>query len=110
MPEDTPFPFILIEQNTSANHNDGINDTRLSIVREITVYGSAEALSAEWRLVENIGRLIVDRFHRQPRNLVVPNWKVVQIIVRSRGFPPFDLLAQSVGYTAVLTIDLASAA
>lgn len=107
VPNDTPSPYIVVHQNTNLTHADGVDDQRITAVREVTVYGSANPPPVEWRLVDQIGRLIVARFHRRPRNLTVTGWKVIDIQVVTRGFPPHDVLAQTVGFTAVLNIILA---
>jgi len=108
VPEDTPKPFIVISENVNLTHNDGVNDSRVIAVREVTTYGSANPPPDEWRLVEQIGGLVAERFHRQPGKLIVTNWKVVDIRVNVRGFPPYEQLAQNIAYVVSLSIQLAS--
>lgn len=108
VPTDAPFPHIVIFSETDISHDDGVDDQRLTVIKEVTVYGSAHSPPEQWRIIDEIGRRIALRFHRQVHNLIVDNWKVVNITVGSRGFPPHDILAQAVGAVVVLSIDLAA--
>lgn len=107
-PTDTPLPFIMIMPNTRSDHIDWIDTSYLRITREIMVFSTAEPSLTESQTVDQIGRAIAELFHRQPQNLSMDDWTVVQLIVTTRGFPPHESLAQSVGFVAVLTVELAA--
>jgi len=111
--KDTTAPYIVIHQNNNLTHDDGVNDQRITVDKELTIYDAANPPPEGWRKIDQIGRLIAARFHRRPRNLVLStadaaHWKVIDIRVTTRGFPPFEILAQNVGFTVVLSIILAS--
>lgn len=108
VPNDTPYPCVVVSENINLTHDDGINDNRITAVKEVIVYGSANPPPVEWRLVEQIARLIADLFHRQPDNLNVTGWKVVDIRVNVRGFPPYEQMAQNIGSVVSLAIQIAA--
>lgn len=110
IPADAPYPCIIVMDNTTLAHEDGVDDQRIRVVREIVVYAAAHnpLPSEQWRKVDDIGRALVNLFHRNPSIFNITGWTVVDVRVAARGQPPADVLAQDVGFTAILNMFLAA--
>lgn len=79
---DAPYPMIVVSSDISDNEEDGVNDLRPAIVRDIAIYHSNERAEF-YRIANSIARDVRSLFHRQ-RTLVPPvGWGLTD--VRARG-------------------------
>jgi hypothetical protein len=78
IPDDAEYPVIVISPDITHGNEDGVNDSRPVIVRDIAVYGSNETPET-YRVVEELGYRLRDLFHRQPGAITVVGATVVQI-------------------------------
>lgn len=65
VPENAPYPMIVISPLVSDNQLDYLQCKRSVITHDIAVYGSNDS-SANYRNVETIARRIKTIFHRMP--------------------------------------------
>jgi hypothetical protein len=78
VPGDAPYPNIVISKDITLTDQDGVNDYRPNILRDIAVYHSNED-PANYRLVDTIALAVWRLFHRQRPSLTVTGWGVVDI-------------------------------
>ena len=104
-PADAPYPMILVSPDITVTDEDGVNDLRPVIERDVAVYGRNDT-SEHYRAVETIARAIRTLFHRQWRALTVSGWGVVSITAAGPIPAPTDD-EQTVGRLVILTIRLA---
>lgn len=78
VPDDTPYPCIVISKNISLSEEDGLNDFRPVIARDVAVYNRNEP-AANYHDIDAIASAIRDMFHRQ-QPLTVPDWSVTLIL------------------------------
>lgn len=107
IPEDAPTLCILISQDIVSSDDDGVNDRRLVIERDITVYGSNDLSPAEYRKVGQLARLIHSLFHNKRHALEVPDWDTVLVTATGPTVIPQDD-AQLIAQGVFLTVQLAS--
>ena len=106
-PTNAPWPMIMISPDIAKSDQDGLDDRRPVITRDVTVYGqNIEAI--DYRNVETLGRYIHDLFHRRWNAITVTDWKVVQIIANGPIPAPVDD-DQTVARMVSLRIELAQA-
>jgi hypothetical protein len=103
IPEAAGLPMIAISPDVSIRDQDGVRDSRPVIVRDIAVYGSA---AEHYRVVEQIGYLIRDLFHRERYAIEVNQYNVIDIVADGPHPAPVDD-ASEVGRSVTLTIRLA---
>ena len=83
VPAKAPYPMVVIGPDLGTNDQGGLNDQRLTIIRDVGVYGQNSGdTKQQYRDVETTARLVRDLFHRKPASIVVPDWRVVQIWTR----------------------------
>lgn len=75
---DAPFPMIIVSPDITKTDEDGINDQRPIIERDVTVYGLNDT-PASYVAVGAIARSVHDLFHRQRNSITVSDWGVVMI-------------------------------
>jgi len=107
VPLDAPFPMIVIGPSISGQDEGGLNDQRLSIMRDVAIYGKNDT-PASYRLCETVSFSVRDLFHRNPNVIVVSGWKVVQIWARGPIETPVDQPDQNVARTVELSISLSA--
>lgn len=103
-PEDVVYPIVMVSPDVSKDDQDGIDDSRPIIVKDVTVYGLNNT-SANYRTVEAVARTIHNLFHRQRDAIDVTGWGVIQIIARGPIPAPTDddqLVARMVSLTIQL--------
>lgn len=76
---EAPYPMIMISQDVTHGNEDGVNDFRPVITRQIMVYGRDNNLG-NVRTVNQLSYILQAMFHRQRDVLDVDNWAVVDII------------------------------
>lgn len=104
VPADAEFPLIAISPDITITDEDGVNDDRPVVRRDVAVYGDA---IGHYRIVEDVGYMLRTMFHRQRDALTVTGYDVVDI----RASGPMIAPASDdtmVGRLVTLTIRLAS--
>ncbi len=104
-PADATPPYVMVSPDISSTNQDGINDERPVLVRDISVYGMNDT-PAKYVTVEEIGYLLHHLFHSQRLSITVPGWHVIQITSRGPIPVPADD-DKMVGRMVSLTIELA---
>lgn len=105
-PTDAPYPLIMISPDIAVDEEDGVNDFRPVVERDVIVYGQNDT-PAHYLVVESIAYAVRDLFHRQWQVINVAGWKVVEIRARGPMPAPTDDV-QTVGRLVALTISLAA--
>jgi hypothetical protein len=104
-PVGATYPMIMVSPDITTTDQDGIDDQRPVIQRDIAIYGQHDT-PAKYRAIEEIGYLVKALFHRKWRSIVVPSWKVVEVLARGPQVAPADD-EQIIGRVVMLTIQLA---
>ena len=78
VPADTPYPCIVVSQDIALSDEDGVNDYRPSVQRDIAVYHSNET-PVNRHTVDTIAQAVRRTFHRQRNSLTVSGWGVVRV-------------------------------
>ena len=85
-PSEADYPLIMVSPDITITDEDGVNDQRPVIIRDIAVYGRNDT-AARYRNVEVVGYAIRDLFHRQRHVIDAPDdWNVID--VRAQGPRP----------------------
>ncbi len=105
IPEDAKLPIVIVSSGMGMNNEDGVNDERPVLVRDVMVYGHNDT-AEHYRQVDTIAFAIKDIFHRAWRSITVVGWKVVQIIATEPSPAPVDD-DNTVGRRIELTVTLA---
>jgi hypothetical protein len=105
VPDDAPYPLIVVAAQFQGAMDDGINDQRPAIVRDVIVYGKNDT-AANYRQVEAIAFAVRDLFHSQREAIIVPDWGVIDITAMAPAVAPVDD-EQTVGRRVELTVRLA---
>ncbi len=72
VPTDAPYPLILISHVVADNQIDYVRFGRRILTYDVAVYGLNDS-AANYRKVEQIARLIANKFHRiQPYEISMP--------------------------------------
>lgn len=104
VPQDTPYPAIVISQNISARDEDSLDGARPVLDRDIAVYGQNLDV-ASYNAVESIANTIYQSAHRHPELIIVPDWHVMSMVARAPMAAPTDDF-KTVGRVVRLTIRL----
>lgn len=104
-PTDVTYPLIMVSPDIAQTNEDGVNDFRAVIIRDVAVYGLNEP-AANYRQVERIAYAARDLFHRNRDAITVSGWSVTDIVVSGPRPAPSDD-QQTVGRLVELTIRLA---
>jgi len=104
-PVDVTFPIIMISPDVMIGNEDGVNDDRPLIVRDVTTYGSNEN-AGNYRAVEAIAYAVQELFHRKRNSITVAGWSVTDIVANGPISVPDDD-EQRIGRMVELTIRLA---
>lgn len=101
VPEDAPYPMIVVSPDVAIDEQDGINFNRQAQVRDIAVYGKNN--SAEYRAVETLAYAIRSLFHRNSAAISVSGYNVIDIVTSGPIPAPTDD-NQTVGRMVTLTV------
>ena len=104
VPAEAGSPLITISPDITITDEDGISDRRPVVRRDVAVYGDA---IGHYRVVEELGYLLRELFHRQHQILTVPGYSVVDVRVAGPMIAPASDDTM-VGRLVTLTIRLAS--
>src|SRR3990167_5381942 len=88
VPDNAAFPIVVISPDIAITDQDGIDDNRPVIIRDVAVYGRNDA--ASYRAVEAIAYEIRDLFHRRRQSLTVLGWDVVDVVALGPRTAPTD--------------------
>lgn len=102
VPDSVQFPLIMVGPDVTLLDQDGVDDDRPVVQRDIAVYG--EALK-HYRAVEEVGYLLRQLFHRT-HNLEPIGYNLVQMQVLGPRIAPVDDDA-TVGRLISVTVSLA---
>ena len=107
VPVGAPFPMVVISSNISLIDEDGIDDRRSIITRDVITYGRNDTPES-YRLVEEIAYMLRNAFHRNRQSLSVvdDDWSVVDVRASGPHPAPTDD-EQTVGRLVGLTVRLA---
>lgn len=105
VPLDAPFPMIVINPDISDRDKGGLNDQRLSIMRDVAVYGKNDS-AENYRAAEAVAFAVRSLFHRNRQAISVPGWSVVQIWARGPFETPVRQPDQNLARAVELTIEL----
>lgn len=106
VPDAAPYPMIVVSPDVAAEDQDGINDQRPMLQRDVAVYGR-NITGDEYRAAEAVARQVHALFQSQGRlAIAVPGWHVIDINARWPMPAPTDD-EQTVGRVVPLTIRLA---
>lgn len=89
VPSDANYPMIVISPDISLTDADGISDFRPIQERDIVAYGLNDT-SEKYRVIEQLGYMLRDQFHRQRDAITVSGWSVVGITARGPFPAPTD--------------------
>jgi hypothetical protein len=108
VPDDAPTLVLVVSSGFQAGEEDGLNDHRPLLLRDVLVYGlrSTDPSQDEYRAVERIAFEVRELFHRRRTAIVVPGWSVADIIADGPAPAPVDD-EQTVGRRVSLTVKLA---
>lgn len=93
VPADAQFPMIVISPDIAHGDWDGLKVRRDAITKDVIVYGRVAAPGSaddHTRRVEAVALLLRELFHRQPRSLGNPSYRVVSINVTGPLIAPTD--------------------
>lgn len=106
VPEDAPFPMIVVSPYVAVGDFDGLNDMREIITLDVIAYGRVGApgtVDDHTRRVEQIGFLLREIFHRQRLSLGNTSYHVVSINATGPRTAPTDS-DSIVGRVVTLTV------
>lgn len=106
-PADAPYPLIMVSSDVTLTDQDGVNDQRPVIERDIAIYGRNNDAAA-FRVVEVLAYQVRSLFHRQRQAITVSGWHVVAITATGPRPAPTDD-DQTVGRVVSLSVQLAKA-
>lgn len=87
IPADASYPYIVINPDAAINDFDALNSDRPMIIRDIAVYGQQPD---DYRVVEQVGYLLRELFHRNRFSLTNADYNIVQITATGPSVAPVD--------------------
>jgi hypothetical protein len=87
IPTDAVTPFAVIGPDISAGNMDGLTARRPMPRRDILIYGDQPT---HYRIVEQLGYLVRDLFHRNRLIVQVPGFHVIDIVASGPIVGPTD--------------------
>lgn len=103
VPEGAEYPMVVISPDVTFRDEDGVDDDRPVITRDVAVYGEQPDA---YRVVEEVGYELRSMFHRERNSLTVAGYNVIQITASGPVPAPTDD-DRYVGRMVSLTIRLA---
>lgn len=106
VPADAPYPMVVISSDVNIMDNDGVDDRRPIVIRDIITYGRNDS-PEDYRTVEEIAYAVRTNFHGNRTSIdASPEYGVIDVIARGPRPAPTDD-EQTVGRLVELTIRLA---
>lgn len=87
VPESALYPMIVVSPDITVTNEDALVSRRPMVVRDVIAYGEQDS---DYRIVENLGYLIRDKFHRQKDSLTVTNYQIIDIVASGPFVAPTD--------------------
>ena len=81
------YPLIVVSPDVSVSDFDGLNNKRLQIVKDISVYGEQDK---DYRTVETLAYYLRTLFHRNREAITVSSHRVMDIMVAGPVAAPVD--------------------
>lgn len=88
VPADSPYPNIIVSQDITLGDQDGVNDYRPDILRDVAVYHTSEDPEHDHE-IDAIALAVWRMFNRQRYVLSVVDWDVASI--RAATPIPFEI-------------------
>ncbi len=105
-PPDAPYPMIMVSTDLTRTDQDGINDQRPILTRDIIVYGQNDT-NDHYRDAEVLANIVYDIFHHNHQVIVVDSgWSVVNSYCTGPRPAPADD-DQHVGRAVTVVTELA---
>lgn len=105
IPDDATYPMIIAGPPSAIGNEDALVSRRPLIAVDIITYGEQDD---QYRVVEELGYYLQQKFHRQKRSLVVNGYSIIDIVA-SGPFPAptddFNHVARAVTLTIRLSED-----
>jgi len=105
VPEGAEYPMIVVNPDTSIINEDALVSRRPVITRDVIAYGEQDG---QYRVVEELGYYLRDKFHRNPDSLTVSGYDIIDIVVVGPFPAPTDDY-QHIARGVTLTIRLQTA-
>ena len=108
VPDDAPYPLIVINPVIQAGQGDGIRDQRPALVHDIIAYGTNGLTGTvdNYRAVERIAFAVQQLFHRNPGAVSASGWSTSDVTALGPFPAPADD-EQTVGRRVEITARLA---
>lgn len=87
VPDGATYPLIVVSPDIAISDEDGLKSRRPVVLRDLVAYGEQPD---QYRVVEELGYLIRALFHRQKFSVIVPGYRVVDIVARGPQIAPTD--------------------
>lgn len=78
VPIDAPYPMVVVSPDITLTDEDGINDFRPKITRDIITYGQNDEPD-KYRVVEEIAYKVRVMFHGVRTAISIPGWHNIDI-------------------------------
>jgi hypothetical protein len=104
-PDDAPYPMIIAHAQFGGGDEDGVNDLRPIVVRDVSVYGQNDS-AEHYRATEALAFNVWELFHRQHNVITVTGWSVTDVRAQLPRPAPTDD-EKTVARRVQLTIRLA---
>ena len=89
VPDDAPYPLVVVASQLHGGEEDGLDDQRPLVDRDIMVYGLNDT-PAHYRQVETIAFALHALFHRQRAAITVAGWTVADLTAVGPEPAPVD--------------------
>jgi hypothetical protein len=87
LPADANYPCIAISPDVSYGNEDGLTNFRDVVTRDIFAYGEQPD---DYRVVEELGYLLRDHFHRKRFSIISDDFSVASIVATGPMIAPTD--------------------
>ncbi len=102
IPEDAAYPYIVISPDIALTDADGLESDRPVVIRDIRIYGQQPD---DYRIIEQLGYLIRDLFHRDRFSIIKTGFDIILITASGPSEAPSSD-EETVGRLVTLTINM----
>lgn len=108
VPDDAPYPMIVIPTEVGGGDSDGIDNLQPAVVRDVNVYGRNDPNDpTSYRQVESIADAVWELLHRQRAAITAPaGWSITDVQAARPSPAPVDD-EQTAGRRVQVTVRLA---
>lgn len=103
VPEQAMYPMLVISSSVAIGDFDGLKSNRPIAVHDVIAYGQKDD---SYRVVEELGYLLRNKFHRNRTVISVPSYNVVSLVASGPIPAPVDDI-KFIGRVVSLTVQLA---